>query len=159
MALQKTQIGFPFLKGINQKPSEKSQAAGELTDCKNFRMDKTGRLDRRFGFDRLSNSTAHIGGSAGYIGDVKAMAHLGDELLVFDRERVFSKATDDKWVPRGDVLNIRNESKFINRDIQSTSGTMAYATSGNYEYMAWAEQPYSADGAVSYTHLTLPTKA
>jgi hypothetical protein len=147
VALQKTQIGFPFLKGINQKPSEKSQAAGELTDCKNFRMDKTGRLDRRFGFDRYPKATVAVGDtSAGTIETTKAMAHLGDEILVYDGEEVFSKTTDDKWVKRADVLNVRSESKFINRDVQSTSGTLSYAISGNYEYLAWAEQPYNSDG-------------
>lgn len=147
MPLKKTLVGFPFAKGINQKPSEKSQAAGELTDCVNFRMDKTGRLDRRLGFDRLSNTTVAVGHtSGGSVSSAKAMAHLGDEVLLFDGEEVFSKATDDNWVKQGDVLNVRSETKFVNRDSQSTSGTMSYAVSGDFEYLAWAEQPYHSGG-------------
>ncbi len=147
MALQKTQIGFPFLKGINQKPSEKSQAAGELTDAKNFCMDKTGRLDRRLGFERYPRATVQVGDTqAGSITSAKAMAHLGDEILLFEGEEVFSKASDDKWVKRADILNIRNEARFINRSSTSTSGTMSYAISGNFEYCAWAEQPYDTGG-------------
>ena len=157
MPLKKTLVGFPFAKGINQKPSEKSQAAGELTDCVNFRMDKTGRLDRRLGFERLSNTATTAGEtSGGSVSSAKAMAHLGDEVLLFDGERVLSKATDDYWVKQGDVLNVRSEAKFVNRDSQSTSGTLSYAISGDFEYLAWAEQPYDSGGDGSDLGDTIP---
>ena len=56
MPLEKKQLGFPFVKGINTIASDKSQVVGELVDCDNLRMAKTGRLDKRLGFERLPNT-------------------------------------------------------------------------------------------------------
>ena len=152
MPLEKKQLGFPFVKGINTIASDKSQVVGELVDCDNLRMAKTGRLDKRLGFERLPNTIPEIGDtSAGTVGGARALARLGDEILLMDGERAYSKSTDDKWVDRGKMLDIRSECGFVGKDMQATSGNVSYAISGNYEYLAWAQQPFDTTGQGALT--------
>lgn len=147
MALEKVRVGFPFVKGVNTKVSEKAQAAGELRDCVNFTVDRIGRLDQRKGFQRYPRDIPAMGSaSAGTLDSAKAMGRLGEELVVFDGETAYSKTDGDKWVERGKALNIRNRSGIIHKDMQAASGNLAHGVSGGFEYLVWAEQPFDMGG-------------
>lgn len=151
MALEKKQVGFPFIKGINTKQSPKAQATGELTDCVNFRMDRAGRLDRREGFQQYGRDiSAHLGGGTTTIGSAKALTHLKDDVLLLDGENAYSRTTDGNWINRGGLLDVRNECSLLNSDMQSTSTNASYAISGNYEYIVWAEQPFTSEGLATH---------
>ena len=147
MVLVKTKVGFPFVKGINTKVSEKTQAAGELRDCVNFSVNKVGRLDQRKGFERIGRDVVGVGdSSSATIESAFAVANLHDEVILFDGKNAYSKTSDDKWVEVDSCLNVRSSTSAISSETQATAGNASYGVSGNFEYIAWAEQPYSTDG-------------
>jgi len=153
MALKKLMNGFHFTKGLNQKPDKKNQSGttaafgqdilkAELQDCENFRFDRTGRLDKRLGFKQQGNVVPDMaGGSDGAISKGVALTHRGDELILFDGSKAYSQTNDEKWVDRGDVLNIRAKSERVASNAQATSTKASFGINGNYEITAWAEQP------------------
>jgi len=106
MVLEKKNVAFPFLKGRNDQPGDKNEMAGELTEMKDLQCLNTGQLQARRGFLRESNTIPAISGqqTAGLITTGTTLINSGDEIIILDGKKAYTKGMDDVWVDRGEVV-------------------------------------------------------
>lgn len=150
MALEKKTLSFPFAKGMNQKASEKSLKIGELAEVENGVFEKGGQIRKRRGLTIQGNTvpaTATV--SATTVAAGKQIASYKDEMIVFDGETAYSRATNGEWLNRGDVTGMTIKNEFIRRDPRVKQSNAQYCEASNKGVYAWIE--YTPDAAtVSY---------
>ena len=144
MALEKKNVAFPFLKGRNDQPGDKNQMAGELTEMKDLQCLNTGQLQARRGFLRESNTIPAISGhqTAGSITAGTTLINSGDEVIILDGKKAYTKGMDDVWVDRGEVVACEYEQSPIETTPMGTSTKPCIASINGYEVQVWVEQPY-----------------
>ena len=131
--LQKKTIGFPFSEMLDQKADEKSLPFPSLLEAQNVRRNKAGKLEKRFGCQTLGTRIAE---SAEMLTDNDAIGVYRDELLQFNKQRVFSysessQASSSKgsWVSAisetADVLKNDYDQTYV--DMASVNDICAYA--------------------------------
>jgi len=145
---EKTSFAFPFAVGMNEKPSGRAQAVGEMRAAENIRISKAGEFNKRKGF-KGKDPTLFGGGTAP--SNIQASAAYNDELIVFDGESAFSQYEDGKLKERGTCVNVRGHKSNCNTSSNSIDGAPAYSTIRDgvtneiYEIMVWESRPFGAD--------------
>ena len=148
MPLNKQNVTFPFVRGINKKVSEESQPVGELRKAENCVITKTGELNSRYGFHEETWSEF---GGASQPSELFGAAKHQDESVVFDGERAYSRYTTGKFKDRGTCVNVEMKQKPVSVDGASMDGAPAYSTikvgSDNdlYEIFVWESRPFGEE--------------
>lgn len=120
MALQRQIFPVPFARGLSQKADPKQLGMGNLLKLENGVWNKTGRIDKRNGFNALPRTTT----SSETITKGESVAVYNDELLLFNGEEVFSYIEgSQKWKDKGQYT-----SSYI------TSQSVSTATEKQYDY-------------------------
>ena len=148
MALEKQNVTFPFVRGTNEKPSERTQAVGEMRRARNITISKVGEFNKRDGFDEESFS--EFGGASAPSQLVDCAAHE-NELIVFDGERAYSRYDTGKFKDRGTCVNTRLTQSVCNVDSASLDGPPAYCqikdggSNEIYEIFVWESRPFGVE--------------
>jgi len=151
---EKTSFAFPFAVGMNEKPSGRAQAAGEMRAAENIRISKAGEFNKRKGFKGKDPALFSEGTAPS---NIQASAAYNDELIVFDGESAFSQYEDGKLKERGTCVNVRGHKSNCSTSSGSVDGAPAYstirdgATNEIYEIMVWESRPFGADDIESKT--------
>ena len=133
MALQRQQIELPLIQGIDTKTDPKQVKLGKLLYAQNATFRRLGRIDKREGFQSVSQNVIDGGGN---ITDGQAVMNFKNELLCFDKNNIYSYIEGtNNWKDKGDFESTYLTSKPISngtaRDFSSDnavhpSGVEAY---------------------------------
>ena len=138
MALEKTGISLPFVKGVDEKSSGKTIEPGALLTAQNVQFEKTGQIKKREGFDQLG--ATKVGG--GSVSSASGIAQYGDETLLFDGSNVYSRVGSNEWLDKG--VHVPNE--FTNNIIQQQrdrrQGNAHMQEAGVARVYAWQEYQF-----------------
>ena len=147
MALEKKTAAFPFLKGRNSTPGEKSEIVGELSEAKDLKCENTGELSTRYGFNKEGNDSPLIPGiqPAGSVTSGTTLITTEDETVILDGVNSFAKGKEDLWVNRGTVKACEYEESTLESSPIATSGKAALASCNGMDVSVWVEQPYGKD--------------
>ena len=149
---EKTNFTFPFAKGINQKPSERAQADGEMRAAENIRISKTGEFNKRIGFEGKDQGVFPSGTAPS---NFQACSAYNNELVGFDGEKAYSQYTSEDLKDRGTCTNVRMSKEKVNTDSGSIDGAPAYTTIKNgetgevYEIFVWESRPLGVNDVES----------
>lgn len=100
MALETQYIQIALAEGIDTKTDEKLVVQTKLTHLSNGKLAKTGTVQKRNGYDQLSQTNV----SGGSISSGEALGIFKDELILFDQGNVYSRADAiDGYINRGFV--------------------------------------------------------
>ena len=170
---EKTNVTFHFARGINQKPSERAQADGEMRAAENIRISKTGEFNKRIGFEGKDQGIFPSG--TGGPSNFQACSAYNNELVGFDGEKAYSQYTSQFLKDRGTCTNVRMSKEKVNVDSGSMDGAPAYTTIKNgetgevYEIFVWESRPLGvndvesekgifANQAVTHNYSNKPSK-
>lgn len=78
---------FPLVNGLDTKVDKKGLPLPKLLSLTNGRFDKVGRISKRYGCKALGKE---IVGSTSVLEDSDALATFNDELLIFNKQNLFS---------------------------------------------------------------------
>jgi hypothetical protein len=102
MALQRQNIELNLASGMDTKTDKKHVLPGKLTECRNAIYRKTGALDKRFGYEKISNLDV----SGNNLGTGSGLAIFKDELLQYNSQKVYSYSPNiDRWVDKGAAVS------------------------------------------------------
>tara|TARA_R100001440_G_scaffold23496_1_gene38308 strand:+ start:6310 stop:10053 length:3744 start_codon:yes stop_codon:yes gene_type:complete len=112
MPLQKQNISFPMLQGVDQKSSEPLSEPGSVEDAQNVVFTKTGQINKRKGFDVFRSDTDTVGDRGGLLPQIVAVTKVGrrlhkfkDSLLFADGQMLYSKVGSNDMKPVEDLLD------------------------------------------------------
>lgn len=147
MPLEKKNVAFPFAQGMNEKPSERAQPAGEMRSAYNITITKTGEFNKRVGFNE--EAFVEVGGASAPSQLYNCAAHE-NELIVFDGENAYSRYKSGGYKDRGTCVNAKLTQSSCNVDASSVDGAPAYcqAEGGDgelYEIFVWESRPMGID--------------
>lgn len=155
MPLEKKNIAFPFLKGIETKEGPKAQAVGGMSEARNVSCTRTGDFESRRGFLQEGDTIPEISGVQG-AGDISSTASVSsstqlikteDETVILDGVESFTKGADDVWIRRGTLKACEFETEDIETVPISTCSKASVATVNGYDVSVWVEQPYDVDNS------------
>lgn len=99
MSLQKRTLDIPITKGINTNVSNKNLSVPDLLELRNGRFLKSGRIEKRFGYQNLGLDVAS--GST-IINMPRALTAIKDELILLSADRLYTYSEAlDNWHERG----------------------------------------------------------
>jgi len=112
MPLQKQNISFPMLQGVDQKSSEPLSEPGSVEDAQNVVFTKTGQINKRKGFDVFRSDTDTVGDKGGLLPQLTAVTKVGrrlhkfkDSLLFADGQMLYSKVGSNDMKAVEDLLD------------------------------------------------------
>jgi len=106
MATNDRTVEVLLTQGLNQKLDEKSQVGGILTKLENRVFKKLGALDKRFGYDRLSNLTT----LDQEIVSMNALGKFKSEVLLFAQDALYSYTPAiDRWVGGHSITSVSTQ--------------------------------------------------
>lgn len=130
MGLNTSTLDLIFAKGINTKIDPKLQLQGELARLENALFNKTGRINKRNGFDAFSRFYySDFYSQTGNITSGRALGTVGDELVLFDGTDMYNYAPSlDQWINRGQITAaIPTNYQIIQNSNQQTCPDVAYS--------------------------------
>lgn len=133
MPLNWQTVNIPFSAGLSTKVDDFALEPPGLAVCQNAVFTETGGIQKRLPYTALSKNI--LGG--GNISNPRRLAVLGDELILFTKDTLYSwSARDAKWVSRGTYLApvVTEKSRFTQNADQSE---VERAELGNTVVMAW----------------------
>lgn len=144
MPLQPQLVRVQMGAGINTKPDPKQLPSGQLLTLQNGQFSKTGQLNKRFGYNLLSNQ---IEGGAFITSGVELASYL-NELILFDGNYIFSYLpSTGHWSNRGTAISVTTLDADVIRksNAQQLNPDMAYASGA--QVFAWED----SRGGVRYS--------
>ena len=141
MALKRQTLSHAFAKGMDQKSSDKTRPVGSLTEVKNGVFEKGGQIRKRRGFTIKGNSVPL---DSGTITRGEQITSFKDEIIVFDGESAYGRASTGDWVNRGDVRGMTVKNSFVRRDPRSKHSNAQVAIANNIAVYAWVDYTASA---------------
>lgn len=126
-----------FVGGVDTKTDPFQIVAGNLLTLENGIFNNIGALNKRSGFDTLSNA---ISGGSSFIASAQALATFEDELLLFDGTYMYSYIEEtEEWAEKGVAISVITSSSVIVKDISSQQLNPDYNISHNIEVYAWED--------------------
>lgn len=114
MALQFTNIPVLFSGGLDQKTSEQLVVPGKFLVLENCVRRKSGKIQKRFGFDVLSTD---VTSSDDQITTGNRLAKFRDDLVMFSEDNMYSySSSNDEWVDKGLVTSVLVDSEPLVRN-------------------------------------------
>ena len=140
--LQPQTVNLSFQGGLQSKTDALQLQPPALLELQNGLFDKTGQLNKRFGYTIFSQNT--IGGNL--ISSAVAIDDFNNELNLFDNQFLYTYvAANQDWVNRATAISlvnhnsqiVRNSNQQINVDSATLNGITVYAwedTRGGVRY-------------------------
>ena len=150
--IQPTTVPISFAGGLQNKTDALQLQPPSLLQLQNALFDKIGQLNKRPGYDILSNNIIN-GGS---INAAVAIDNFNEELNLFDNLNIYTYLTAiNAWASRGTAISLINtSSQIIRRDDAQQINPDGNVTQG-IEVFAWED----SRGGVRYSVLDLATGA
>lgn len=144
MPLETQYISIPLGQGVDQKTDPKLVQEGLLKVENAVMRDTPGqtpsgrKLTMRYGYESLGTDISS-GGGISTLGGGEALGVYNDELLLFNKNKVYSRAEfNDSYVDKGSVVPVAISTKAVIRNTASqTYGDMA--TLNNVGVVAWTD--------------------
>ncbi len=135
MALRKNKMLVVFGRGLDTKTDPKLVIPGKMTSLSNAVFRKIGRLDKRYGYEALSNDAVSGDSLEGATG----LTTFNSELLQYNKHRLYSYATGPrKWADKGPCVSALATTKQIIKN--TASQTQAdYASNQGIGLYAWQD--------------------
>lgn len=110
MPLQKVKVPINLAQGLDTKTDSKHLQIGKLVKLENAVYSKVGRLDKRNGFDALSQyTTADV-----KLEDSDGLAVFNSETLLYKDQKIYShSANADRWIDKGQCVSVIAKSKQV----------------------------------------------
>lgn len=127
MTLEWRNVDLPFAQGLDTKSDPLQIPVGKLSECVNGRFVKSGRIQKRLGFDALSGAAVTA---------ITATATLGDQLIAFDGTLAYDYSNvAANWQSCGSCVAVKPEELSVpiatqyctSPDVAYLSGVEAYA--------------------------------
>jgi hypothetical protein len=146
MALVKQKLAIPFAEGIDTKTDAFQTVPTRLLLLENGVFTKTGRINKRNGYDILNNLL--LSGSES-VSEGRGLANFNDELVLFDGSRLLSFLdANERWVEKGNLVSVTSTNQSITKNpYQQISAD--FATNGNTSVYVWED----SRGGLRYTAL------
>lgn len=110
--LQPTTVPLSFQGGINSKTDALQLQPPALLELKNAQFSKIGQLNKRPGYDILSNQVS----DGSNITSAVAIDNYNDELNLFDNSNIYTYiSSNNNWVNRGSAISLINKNNQILR--------------------------------------------
>ncbi len=132
MALQKQNVEVNLAEGLDTKTDKKHVIPGKVTALVNAVYRKDKRVDKRPGYNRISNKDL----SDNELGTGAGLATFNDELVQYNSQKVYSYSPNiGKWVDKGDAVSaivttkqiIKNDSTQSQCDSAILNGVGVYS--------------------------------
>lgn len=135
MALQKQKVVLNLASGLDTKTDSKHLPLGKLTKLENAVYTKTGRLDKRNGFDALGNLDLN----SNELTNPDGLALFNNERLLYRNQKLYSySSAADRWTDKGACVSLIAKSKqVIKNTYQQTQVDSAVA--GSIAVYAWED--------------------
>ena len=146
MPLEKKEISFPFLKGMDEKTSNVTRAADSLSDCLNGVFDKAGRIKKRGGFVAADKIIANT--STDRISKGVAVSQYKNETLILDGAKMYTKLSNDEYLSKGTYIPCTFKNEFKRRDPSKKQSNAQVAEQGNVRVYVWMEYEHDQSGKV-----------
>lgn len=136
MGLQEQQISFKFVGGVETKMDSKAVPGVRLLGLENGVFHRAGSIKKRNGYSLLSRV---IDDSSSLIEDARRLAARDDELLLFTRNRCYSKQSGaNQWTDAGALIApIGDETPVVHTGTAQT--TPDRATNAGVTAYAWED--------------------
>lgn len=135
MPLQKVKVPINLSQGLDTKTDSKHLSIGKLVKLENAVYSKIGRLDKRNGFDALSQYTT---------GDVRltssdGLAVFNNETLLYKDQKIYSYSSNaDRWVDKGQCVSVIAKSKQVIKNTAEQTQVDSATVNGIAVY-AWED--------------------
>ena len=114
MPLEKKEISFPFLKGMDEKTSDATRAPYSLSDCLNGVFDKAGRIKKRGGYVAADKIIANT--TTSRIAKGAAVSQYKDETLILVGTKMYTKLSNAEYLSKGTYVPCTFKKEFKRRD-------------------------------------------
>jgi hypothetical protein len=146
MPLEKKEISFPFLKGMDEKTSDATRAPDSLSDCLNGVFDKTGRIKKRGGYVAADKIIANT--STSRIAKGAAVSQYKNETLILDGTKMYTKLSNGEYLSKGTYVPCTFKNEFKRRDPSKKQSNAQMAEAGGVRAYTWMEYDHDGSGAV-----------
>ena len=135
MPLNRQVISIPMSGSLDTKTDPKQLPMGKMLELENgFRL-KNGELQKRYGYEALTNQIT----PSGVVADGRKLALFGDELNVITNKSMYTYSDDnDNWVLKGplETLSVNSQPVVANSYQQTTADS---GTAGSFTLYAWED--------------------
>lgn len=135
MPLQRQVVSIPMSGALDTKTDAKQLPMGKLTELENGFRQKNGELQKRYGYEALTNQVT----PSGNVADGRKLALFGDELNVITNKSMYTYSDDnDNWVLKGplETLSVNSQPVVANSYQQTTADS---GTAGSFTLYAWED--------------------
>ncbi len=142
MPLQDQELAIALGQGLDQKTDSKAVVAGKLLRLENGLFTEGHQIDKRPGYDNLTNVTfSPYSGTTGTLVAPKMVKEYNDELICADSGRLYSYSPNlAAWVDKGPYESIASLQSEVSAGSASTSQTyQSSALLGNYMLVSWQQ--------------------
>ena len=146
MPLEKKEISFPFLKGIDEKTSDATRAPDSLSDCLNGSFDKAGRIKKRGGYVAADKIIANT--STSRIAKGAAVSQYKNETLILDGTKMYTKLSNAEYLSKGTYVPCTFKNEFKRRDPSKKQSNAQMAEAGGVRVYTWMEYDHDGSGVV-----------
>ena len=145
MALSKNKVDVVFTKGVNSKLDSKTTLAADLLALENRVFNKTGAVDKRFGFEAIGDKDCATGT---VIPDFNAITTYDTKSLILmaDTKLYDYSATSDSWVSKGSLQSASINLETIVSNANEQTETSIFSVNG-ITACVWKD----SDGSVRYS--------
>jgi hypothetical protein len=135
MPLNRQVISIPMTGALDTKTDPKQLPMGKMLELENgFRL-KNGELQKRYGYEALTNQVT----PSGVVADGRKLALFGNELNVITNKSMYTYSDDnDNWVLKGplETLSVNSQPVVANSYQQTTADS---GTAGSFTLYAWED--------------------
>tara|TARA_R100001082_G_scaffold66442_2_gene37544 strand:- start:6058 stop:10008 length:3951 start_codon:yes stop_codon:yes gene_type:complete len=146
MPLEKKEISFPFLKGMDEKTSDATRAPDSLSDCLNGVFDKAGRIKKRGGYVAADKIIANT--TTSRIAKGAAVSQYKDETLILDGTKMYTKLSNAEYLSKGTYVPCTFKNEFKRRDPSKKQSNAQMAEHRGVRVYTWMEYGHDQAGEV-----------
>jgi hypothetical protein len=120
---------------LDTKTDPKQLPMGKLTELENGFRQKNGELQKRYGYEALTNEVT----PSGNVADGRKLALFGDELNIITNKSMYTYSDDnDNWVLKGplETLSVNSQPVVANSYQQTTADS---GTAGSFTLYVWED--------------------
>lgn len=153
MPIQKSHAALSFQGGIQSKTDALQLQPPALLELQNACFSKVGQLNKRFGFNVLTNNILN----GNIIQSAFAIDSFNNELNLFDNNNIYTYlSSNGNWANRGTAVSLINSNQQIIRSSTSQQLNPDSCVLGGMELYVWED---SRSGGARYSIIDTKTQA
>ncbi len=154
--VQPTNVPLSFSGGLQGKTDEVQMQPPGLLTLENAVFNKTGKLNKRFGYDILSNVVT----DGRVIDQAFAIDNFNQELNLFDNQNIYTYiSANENWANRGTAISLINSNKQVTRTSAAQQLNPDSAYLRGLEVVVWEDSRITKDGGCRYSVIDTATEA